>query len=251
MNLAEESKLVGALNKAETQVAELSAKVEELQKSKQDLEASLSKASSRFSATVNNFNNFKRLAEKLIEEAQGQHLLLEGRDAQNSQLRDEIALKRTEIASLKILVDDKSTNLSQIHKRLKEIIGKDNQGVELPSESDSQIDVNSINELLGTLATRMQVGSEDLRIELARKDALLQDMQMRHNDLAGKVKFLQASLQENERILEERDDLIMPDKTRPSTQVDETVYFSCFLVFKMRGESDRSMSCGSTCQYLI
>jgi hypothetical protein len=122
-------------------------------------------------------------------------------------------------------VDDKTTILSQIHKQIREIILKDDQSIELPTESDLQLDVNSIREVLGTLATRFQFRSEDLRIQLARKDALLQDMQMRHDDLVGKVNFLQASLQEKQRFLEERDNSIMPEQTGPSTQADEMVFF--------------------------
>ena len=119
-------------------------------------------------------------------------------------------------------------SLSQIYKEIREIIRKDDQSIELPTESDLQLEVNSIHELLGTLSTRNKFRSEDLRIQLARKDALLQDMQMRHDDLAGKVNFLQASLQEKQTSLEERDSLIVPEQTGPSTQVDEMVIFSIF-----------------------
>lgn len=122
-------------------------------------------------------------------------------------------------------MDDKTTILSQIHKQIRDIILKDDQSIELPTESDLQLDVNSTRELLETLATRYQFRSEDLRIQLARKDALLQDIQMRHDDLVGKVNFLQASLQEKQRFLDERDNSIMPEQPGPSTQVDEMVLF--------------------------
>ncbi|KAI5059780.1 hypothetical protein GOP47_0026099 [Adiantum capillus-veneris] len=196
--IQDEKALMEALEKAETKIGQLSARVEELENAKQELEASLGKASNRFYATVNNFNKFQSLSEKLIEEAESLHLLLEDRDAQISLLKDEVSHKASEVTDLQKLVDERTTDLSQVYQQIGGIVNREASNGELLP------DLGRRREMLEVLAMSERAGSESLRVQLARKDALLQDIQLRHDDLARKVHVLESSVQESQRLMEER-----------------------------------------------
>ncbi|MCO5559947.1 hypothetical protein L7F22_013551 [Adiantum nelumboides] len=194
----EEQDIAEALEKAETKITQLSAKVEELENAKRELEASLGKASSRFFTTVSKLDKFQSLSEKLIEEAESLHLLLEDRDAQISLMKDEVAHKASEVTDLQNLVDERTADLSQVYQQLRVIVSREaSNGELLPDPGRRQ-------EILEALAMSVRAGSESLRVQLARKDALLQDVQLRHDDLARKVHALESSVQESQRLTEER-----------------------------------------------
>ncbi|KAH7404557.1 hypothetical protein KP509_15G031700 [Ceratopteris richardii] len=194
----EEKGLLEALEKSEAKAGELSAKVVELEKVKEELEAALGKASSRFHATVNNFNKFQSVSEKLIEEAESLHLLLEDRDAQLSLLKDEVADKADKINELQELVNERTADLSRVYEQIGGIINKDASGGDVLSDTERR------KQILEELAASVRAGTEGLRVQLARKDALLQDMQLRHDDMVRKVQVLESTIQENQRLTEQR-----------------------------------------------
>lgn len=236
MRNQEEESLVQALDEAETKNEQLFAKVEELEVAMQQkqvafqtLEASRSKALNKLSTTLNKLDDLRRLSEGLLVEVENLHSLLESRDMQISELREEISNIRNEAVSMQKVIDGKTDDLSQFHRRILDIVaGVDVRGWEMPSDAVFERAAVGTQELLDVLGKRMNSilqGTEGLRAQLSRKDALLQDTQKRHDELAGKVIFFQEVLQEKqahiERLKAEKSFGIPDDILVASTEVEE------------------------------
>lgn len=193
-----------ALDEEETQMEELTKKIEELEKSCQfknleieNLEASRGKLTKKLSITVSKFDELHHLSASLLAEVEKLQSQLQERDADISFLRQEVTRCTNDV--LLASQTNKKRSSDEIFEFLVWIdmmVSREGMHEMRPDVSD--ITVNEYKEMLHKKLISVISELEDLRAVAESKEASLQVERSKVEELTHKAETLELSLRQKE-----------------------------------------------------